>query len=439
MSGANVGAFDHTALGMIVTGFKREEMTVSPADAAILRALAERVAEIAATPRQAEIRARWRRHNRLEQGRPLVFCDPENGWNEIITLDQVRCHGTLARRWEVNLRKEIFWGGAMGDDKPVEALFPVPFTAAADDWGLETHFEKTNRDGAYTWEAPVKDLAADVGKIALRDPVIDWETSNASLELAHTLFDGILEVRQRGTWWWSLGLTMPAAFLRGLETLMFDFFDYPDELKELLRRISAGHLRKLDWLEKHNLLSLNNDGTYVGSGGYGYTDGLPQRDFAGTVRTQDLWGFAESQETGAISPEMYEEFIFPFEKPILDRFGLNCYGCCEGLHSRWQVVKQHHNLRRVSCSPWADYVKMAGFLQGDYVFSMKVNPAEIAKAEGLDPVAVKAGLVHNLQVTKGCVVEIIMKDNHTLGNRPENATEWCRLAQEAVDEVYGKR
>ena len=430
------GAFDHTALGMIVTGFKRDEMVMSPADAAILRGLAEQVAAIAASQRQAELRRRWTRHNQLAAGRPLVFCDPENGWNEIITLDQVKCQGTLARRWEVNLRKEIFWGQAMGDDKPVDPVFAVPYTAASDDWGLETHFEKTNREGSYTWDAPLKDFA-NVGLVNLRDPQIDWETTRASLEIAHTLFDGILEVRQRGTWWWTLGLTMTAAFMRGLESLMFDVFDHPDELKALLKQISDGFLRKLDYLEANRLLSLNNDGTYVGSGGYGYTTELPQKDFAGIVRPQDLWGFAESQETSSISPEMYEEFIFPFEKPILDRFGLNCYGCCEPINPRWHVVKRHKNLRRVSCSPWSDYTKMAEYLQGNYVFSMKVNPAEIAKTEGLDPVAIKAKLIRDLEITKGCVVEIIMKDNHTLGGRADNATRWCRIAQEAIDEVYG--
>lgn len=429
-------AFDHTALGMIVTGFRREEMVMSPGDAAILRGLAEQVAAIAASPRQAELRRRWTRHNQLEAGRPLVFCDPENGWNEILTLDQVRCQGTLARRWEVNLRKEIFWGLAMGDDKPVEAVFPVPFTAAPDDWGLEAHFKKTEHEGSFSWEGALQDFA-NLDQVCLREPRIDWETTQASLEIARQVFGGVLDVRQRGTWWWTLGLTMTAAFMRGLENLMFDFVDHPDELKALLGRISDGFQRKLDWLEANRLLSLNNDGTYVGSGGYGYTAELPQKDFAGTVRTQDLWGFAESQETTSVSPEMYEEFIFPFEKPILDRFGLNCYGCCEPINHRWHVVKRHKNLRRVSCSPWSDYARMAEFLQGNYVFSMKVNPADIAKPEGLDPAAIKAKLVRDLETTRGCIVEIIMKDNHTLGGRADNATRWCRLAQEAVDQVYG--
>ena len=48
--------------------------------------------------------------------------------------------------------------------------------------------------------------------------------------------------------------------------------------------------------------------------------------FAGKVRTIDMWGFAESQETVGVSPRMFAEFIFPDQLPILERFGLNCYG-----------------------------------------------------------------------------------------------------------------
>ncbi len=76
-----------------------------------------------------------------------------------------------------------------------------------------------------------------------------------------------------------------------------------------------------------------------------------------------------------VSPAMYEEFVFPYEKPIMDRFGLTCYGCCEPLHGRWHVIKRHHGLRRVSVSPWADVEKMADYLQDRYIFSLKPNPA----------------------------------------------------------------
>ncbi len=208
--------------------------------------------------------------------------------------------------------------------------------------------------------------------------------------------------------------------------------DHPDELKELLSIISAGHLKKLDYLESNGLLSLNSDGTYVGSGGYGFTDEIPRQDFDGTVRLTDMWGFTESQETVSVSPKMYEEFIFPHEKPIMERFGLTCYGCCEPLHLRWHVVKRHHNLRRVSCSPWADFEQMAEYLGGQYIFSMKPNPAAISGQE-IDEAAIRRELRQAFDVTRECRVEVIMKDNHTIGKRPENVVGWCRIAREEAE------
>ena len=148
-----------------------------------------------------------------------------------------------------------------------------------------------------------------------------------------------------------------------------------------------------------------------------------------------MWGFTESQETVNVSPAMYEEFIFPHEKPIMDRFGLTCYGCCEPLHSRWHVVRRHHNLRRVSCSPWVDVEKIAGYLEDKYVFSLKPSPTPIATPE-IDEAAIRKSLREILDKARGCVVEIIMKDNHTLGGRPENAVRWCRIAKEEAEKTH---
>jgi len=420
---------DQTAAGKITTGFTQEDLCISLADRGILVPLAERVAEIAASPNIEETRRLWREHNRLGKTRPVVFCDPENGWNEIVTEAQMRCQGKLARRWEMDLRKEVFWAEEMGDDKPLDPWFDVPYTVSPDDWGLQTVYHRTAGLGSCVWDAPVKDYDEDLKKLHSPRFEVDWETTRGCLELAGEMFRGILPARFKGIWWWSLGVTMPAVFLRGLDKILYDLVENPDGLKELLAIVSRGHLDKLDWLEANNLLSLNNDSTYVGSGGFGISDELPAGDFDGRVRCRDLWGFTESQETVGVSPRMYEEFVFPNEKPIMDRFGLGCYGCCEPLHSRWHVVRRHHNLRRVSCSPWADLEKMAEYLQDRYILSFKPNPAVLAVPE-IDEAAIRQGLRRALEVTRGCVVEVIMKDNHTLGGRPENAVRWCRIAKE---------
>jgi hypothetical protein len=423
---------DQTALGKITTGLVPADLAMSPADRAVLQRLAERVAAIAASDRAREVRGLWKKLNRLEKTRPVVFCDPENGWNEIITETQMECRGKLARRWEMDLRKEIFWGEEMGDDKPVEPFFDVPYTAAPDDWGLQAVYHRTSASGSFVWDAPLRDYAADLKKLHAPPVQINWETTRGCVAIAKDVLGDRLLVRLKGIWWWTLGLTMLTATLRGLDNLMYDFLDHPDELKELLSILSRGTLAKLDHLESHDLLSLNNDGTYVGSGGFGFTDELPRPGFNGRVRCADLWGFTESQETVSVSPAMYEEFVFPFEKPIMERFGLTCYGCCEPLHNRWNTVRRHHGLRRVSCSPWADLEKMAEYLGDRYVFSMKPNPAALAMPR-IDEKSIREGLRRTLDVTRGCRVEIIMKDNHTLGGVPEHAVRWCRIAREEAE------
>ena len=75
---------------------------------------------------------------------------------------------------------------------------------------------------------------------------------------------------------------------------------------------------------------------------------------------------------------------------------------------------------------------MAEVCQNDYIMSIKPSPAAIASPE-VDWEAVRREIRDTLDTTKGCVVELIMKDNHTLGGRPENAVRWCRIAKEEIE------
>jgi hypothetical protein len=232
-------------------------------------------------------------------------------------------------------------------------------------------------------------------------------------------------------------MTRTLVNLRGLEQIMFDMVDHPDELKRLMEFLRDGYLAKLDFLESNGLLAANHDGSYVGSGGFGYTRHLPQDGFdPERVRTRDMWGFGESQETVGVSPGMFAEFVYPYQVPLLERFGLNCYGCCEPLDRRWSVIKETPGLRRVSVSPWANLKTMAGELEDKFIFSYKPSPAELAMPT-INEDRIRSGLREALEVTRGCHLEMIMKDNHTLGNNPSNASRWCRIAKEEIERIYG--
>jgi hypothetical protein len=150
------------------------------------------------------------------------------------------------------------------------------------------------------------------------------------------------------------------------------------------------------------------------------------------VQTAEMWGFCESQETVGISPAMFEEFVFPYQEPILQRFGLNCYGCCEPLHLRWDAVKRTPRLRRVSVSPWADVEQMAEQLGDGFVFSYKPPPTDLATPQ-MNEQRVRALLTRVRELTRGCVLEVIMKDTHTLGGNPQNAVRWVEIARQCLE------
>ena len=425
--------FDQTQATLSTHGEYAADAVINAKDRQVLRRLASQVAELAARPIEQEKRGLWYRLNALEPTRPVIFCDPENGWNEIITIDQFECEGELALRWEMNLRKEIFWGAEMCDDRVIEPYFIVSHVYDESDWGMHERKIGGTDGGSYVWESPLKTYD-DLDKLHYPLITVNYEATERVVELATEVLGDILPVRLRTAWWWTLGMTWTLVNIRGLQQIMLDMFDHPDELHRLLAFLRDGHLAKLDFLEENNLLSLNNDGTYVGSGGFGWTNELPKDDFNGQVRTVDMWGFTESQETVGVSPEMFAEFIFPYQLPIQERFGLNCYGCCEPLDKRWHVVKEVPNLRRISVSPWADIGDMAKMLEDRFIFSMKPSPTDLAM-NSFDEELIRAKLRDALEKTRDCRVEVIMKDNHTIRDDPQRVVRWVQIAREEAESI----
>ncbi len=430
-------ATEQTAAGYPEIKSMGTSFVFSSAEIECLRTLAKKVAEISARPDMARKAKLWTAHNDLLTDTPVVFIDPENGWNEIIKAESLVCGDPLARVWEMALRKQIFWADGMKDDKVIESVFDVPYSYSDTGWGFELGKIGGEDGGSYIVKQAIKDYEKDFDKLHHPQYVIDRPESERVLELAHSVFDGILSVRRKGTWWWTLGMCWDYVNLRGLEDFMVDMIVKPEWVHRTMNLLCEGKLAMLDMLENDGLLPDNTGATYVGSGGFGYTNELPKSGFDPKhVRTIDMWGFCDSQETVGCSPEMYNEFIFPYHKRILERFGLSCYGCCEGYNTRWKYVKNLPHLRRVSVSPWADWSTVPEYLGKNYIASVKPSPTPLASPK-MDEDVVRADARKAIEQTKGGICEFIMKDNHTLGGNPRNATRWVEIMREEIQRVYG--
>ena len=274
----------------------------------------------------------------------------------------------------------------------------------------------------------------DIEKIKIPPVTLDVEETDETYHKHCELYDGILRVEKRGKYGFWFAIFDQFIQWRGLHQAFLDMVERPKWLHRVLDRMTEGMLSQLDAFEKQGALSLNNGNVGVGSGGLAFTDELPQPDFDGAhVRAKDLWGHATTQIFADVSPAMHEEFALHYEKRYLERFGLANYGCCEPLHRKVHVIKEHiPNLRRLSMSPWVDVEVGALALGSDCIFSYKPNPAALA-AEIWDEEAVRAGLRDVLEKTDGCVVEI-MKDLHTCRNEPHRMWDWTRIATEVAEE-----
>lgn len=408
---------------------------LSNKERAVLRGLALRVAELAARPGEDEKRREWHRHNALRPGRPMVFCDPENGWNEIFPPGSLLCVSDLARHWEFELRIKEFYGTRMRDDRVIDNRFVLRPVARETGWGLQTPIIGRGEGRAFTWDPPLKDLD-DLSDLRVPEVIVDRQATTRLQSLAEDVFDGALTVDVKGVWWWSLGMTQRLVYLRGLERMMLDMLENPAGFHRLMAFMRDAQLARLDRLEADGLLCLNDGNDYVGSGGFGFTEELPAPGHDGQVRTKGMWGFCESQETLGVSPAMFEEFVFQYQLPILERFGLNCYGCCEPLDGRWEVVRRTPRLRRVSVSAWADPEKMAECLGDRYIFSAKPNPAHLAPST-FDEAPVRRDLRRIIGATRGLPLELIMKDNHTIANDAARVCRWVEIAREEMERVAG--
>jgi hypothetical protein len=422
---------------------------VHPNDIRILRDLLKRKREIAADPIMAERRQVWTEHASLRSRRPMILAETSGVLDECVPLSTLRCQPALAcgpsgpgeawaRGMERGLRDLIFRYESVGDDFVVEPRIRYGWFIETGDFGVQTEHrrgENEGRLGSYKVDPPIKDLDRDFHRLHFRSLRVDREKTAAWASLLGELFGDILPAVNRGWYWWTTGLTITAIDLIGMEQMLIAMVENPAGLHRLMAFLRDDMLHYLDWFEAEGLLPLNNEDDYVGSGSIGYTSELPASDRqpGQPVRVRDLWGLSESQETVGVSPRMFEEFVFQYQYPIISRFGLSYYGCCEPIDRRIKIIKRLPNLRRLSVSPWCNQQVMADELGKDYIFCRKPAPSMISTA-AWDEDAIREDLRTTLRIARGCPLEFAMKDVHTLADQPWRLGRWVQIAREVCDE-----
>jgi len=402
-------------------------------DVQILRDLAKRYLDICITPEQDERRELWRKHNSLIHTRPLIFVSPGTCWNEF-PESKLECEDPLFRTQEMII-KRWFTQQEIGDDFVFDpwlgewAVYKFP---AVGRWGFElNHIQSDMKGGAYKINPPIKDL--DDAKRFLRPHhEIDEAATDAKMTRLRDAVGDIITVKSvRAPYYRSYrgDISTDLAQLRGLEELMTDMYDNPDWLHEVLSFMSTAIREMLDAGEQAGDWRLSDSANQA----MPYSLELPDPGaHDNPVPMSQLWGYMASQETTLVSPEMFDEFMFQYQIPLMEKYGLVAYGCCEDLTRKIGVLRQLKNLRRIAVTPVADIRKSAEVIGADYVISWRPNPALMVCC-GWDEARIRNIIREGLDVFDGLHLDITLKDTETLENEPWRLQKWVRIVREEID------
>jgi hypothetical protein len=404
-------------------------------DIAIIRALAAQVADIAALPVQDQKMRMWRGLNALKPERPMVMID-QVCWNEMVTGGELtlQCADPECRGYEETLRKILFQWKHFPVDMVVEPFIRIPKAIHDSGFGINVHENIAETD-------PQNDVKGhkylnqfqtldDLEKVHMPRITHDPAETQRRLEVAHVLFDGLLEPR---LWGYDpyLSIWDPISTWMGVENALFALVEQPDLMHGLANRMTEGYLSMLDQLEEQGLLCQPQSLIHCTGA---YSDELPAPGYdPAKPRTKDVWMFGLAQMFSTVSPKMFKAFEVDYSSRICARFGLVYYGCCDPLDRKMAQVRMIPNVRKVSMSPWVSQERGAAEIGSDYVYSRKPSPAMLA-FDHFDAQAVRDDLMATRLACEKfhCPLEIILKDISTVRYEPERLFEWSRIAMDVA-------
>ncbi|MDR1824029.1 MAG: hypothetical protein LBR27_01620 [Bifidobacteriaceae bacterium] len=405
---------------------------------ALLRDLAKRVADLAADPVNDARIARIRANNGLVPGRPTVWID-ELPWHELNINDELtlRCESAAGRAMEEFFRRTLFRWAHFQVDMVVEPAYSI--LKAFDDSGIGIEIEQetlstdaANRIVSHHYE---DQLDTEEAVDALLTPVIVArpDLDEQHIAEAEEVLHGIMPVRLRGHQIDYQAWDEIAQF-RGVENCLIDMLDRPELIHRTIARFTEIGLARYTQMEAQGLLEADLAALHSTPA---YCDELPAADYAGgPYRMKDVWFRGRSQLFSAASPGMREEFCLQYMRPLMERFALSYYGCCDPLEDAMPFLKQAPNLRKVGCTPWADARSLAEQVGGDYVLACKPNPAAVAVELDVPALERELSQIIELCLQHGCPYEFVLKDISTVGHNPNNLFRWAQVATEVVDRYY---
>ena len=121
---------------------------------------------------------------------------------------------------------------------------------------------------------------------------------------------------------------------------------------------------------------------------------------------------------------MWEEFLLEYQKPIIARYGLSQYGCCEDLTHKIAGVLSIPNLRVFVCSAWTDLNKVIAAVGQKYTIMWRQRASDVVFPD--DMTSIRRHLEQGTKALQGHYYQIVLRELQTLAGHPDRLHQWAR-------------
>ncbi len=405
-----------------------------------LRERAKRQLEYSELSVMKDRQRRWYEHNDLKGEIPMIHF-------ETLTCEQdlmpaLKCPSEAGRNIELNLNREVINHEFVGDDTVVSPWYNIGWDIEFSLFSLKIERQHTQdsqgRNLGHQFNHPIKNLKKDLKLLKSSVYKVNREKTLKWRDFVGDILGDILPVRM------SMGspavsLSQHIVHMMGLEEMIYAMVDHAEEFHETMQRMTRDYMEYMRWLEREDLLVLNNSYNRVLQGTFGYTHDLPREGFdEKDIKTNDLWGYMDSQETVSISPEMFGEFFFPYYYEAASNFGLLSYGCCEPVDAIWeQYLSKLPNLRKVSISPWCNEEYMGEALkESSVIYHRKPSPNYLGVGKTFDEEAFRKHILKTIKCARECKLEFSFRDVYALNGDNNKPSRAVQIVREVIEENW---
>lgn len=409
---------------------------ISVKDRTRLRELAKEMMEIANTPAMQKLNQEWIDHNMLKGQRPMVLIELGTFSGDVLP-DMLQCEGDEARGIEWGMLEKLVTHKIFKDDTVIKDYYGVSPHCWFIPFGIDIKVSRANDDPSslgHHFEEIIHDFEEDAHLFAKSKFGYVKETEQKALEFYGDLFDGIMPVKLEGNSH-CMTATENLIHIMSMETMFMAMYDCPDLFKEVMNNLTNDYMEYFDLLEKEGAITPTHGPGWLGQGSICCTNELPGDDvFAQrNLTTKDCWLYMSSQESVGLSPDMFDEFMWPIYDKIAARFGLVSYGCCEPVSDFWQSVSKLKNLRKLSISPWCDEDFIGEQLRDpsrQTIYHRKPSPNFIGVGKEMDEDATRAHIAKTVQAARGCALEFSQRDVYTINGNLPKVTRYVEIIRE---------